>query len=214
MALDLQAKKCGFPLNATCSGLSPQNETSSPSGFQHLQKVHILVPWTMYMFPVDITCHFNTMSLWIFQENIYCAISLCLLEHIPVSLLKAVNCIISLFLTQFPPEIIQDKYSVWDFYTFSACLISQITFRKARESWASHLRRMWDIRGMYICMCKLHTVNVYPLANFICIPAFKLFHPSVWSNAIGSLGMAAAGVQAGTCCVDLSEYLNGKRNSP
>lgn len=38
MALDLQAKKCGFPLNATCSALSPQNETSSPPGFQPPKK--------------------------------------------------------------------------------------------------------------------------------------------------------------------------------
>lgn len=63
----------------------------------------------------------------------------------------------------------------------------------------------------YICICKLNTVSVYPLANLVCIPAFKLFHPPVWSNEIGSLGIVATGVQAGTCCVDLSEYLNGKR---
>lgn len=125
----------------------------------------------------------------------------------PVSLLKAVKCIINIFLTQFPPNIIQDKYSLWDFYTFSACLISQITLRKTRTS---HLRCMWDTRGM----CKLSSVDVYPLAKFICSPAFKLFHHPVWSDPTGSLGMAAAGVRVGPCCVDLREYLNGKRDSP
>lgn len=136
---------------------------------------------------------------------------LCVCYSTPLSHFWKQLSIINIFLTQFLPKIIQDKYSLWYFYIFSACLIPKITFRKTRESWATHLSCMWDTRGPFVHIN--WTLSMCILWQTFCIPAFKLFHSPVWSNATGSLGMAA-GVQAVTCCLDLSEYMNGKRNSP
>jgi len=55
-------------------------------------------------------------------------------------------------------------------------------------------------------MCKLNSVNVYPLANFIHVPAIKLFHPPGWCDPTGYLEVAAAGALVGTRCEDLKEY--------
>lgn len=71
---------------------------------------------------VDISVKFHIHALPFYTFN----------PHTRVLLLKTVKKITTLFLTHFSPTIIQDKYPLWDFYTFAACLLSQTTLKKNR----------------------------------------------------------------------------------